>query len=219
MRKLPSRHATVRALLLVLPAAAAAALVPGTAAEAATYANCSAVWQQLGRPIFPQDSGYNLQLDADHDGVGCEQNPGVTPKTPPAPRRHSVKSTTYNHLGNPARGQARSDSWIQETFTTWEHPVRVQGVSRAVKISGAARVQVSVTRLEDQNGTVWARNAIAVNSGAAATATQTTPAVAVQPGACAKFRIRSTLSIRWTDGTLSTVSVLGPFTTKPWCRG
>jgi hypothetical protein len=203
-------------LLVVVPAVAGI-LIPGTA-HAATYANCSAVWQQLGRPIFPEDSGYNFSLDRDHDGVGCEENPGVTAKAPPAPRRQALASTTYSHLGRPTAGQARSDSWISETFTTWEHPVRVQGVSRAAKVSKVARTQVSVTRLEDQNGAVWARNAIPVNSGSASSATQTTPAVAVQPGACAKLRLRSTISIRWTDGTLSTVSVVGPFTRKTWCK-
>jgi hypothetical protein len=215
MRNLRSHSVRV---LLVAVAAVAAALVPAAADAAPPYANCSAVWQQLGRPIFPDDAGYNFQLDADRDGVGCETNPGVTPKTPPAVRRNALKSTTYNHLGVPARGQARSDTWIQETFTSWDNPVRVQGVSRAAKVSKAARTQVSVTRLEDQNGMVWARNAIAVNSGAAAAATQTTPAVAVHRGACAKLRLRSTISIRWTDGALSTVSVLGPFTTATWCR-
>jgi Excalibur calcium-binding domain len=218
MRKLPSRRGIVRALLVVLPVAAATALVPGPAAQAATYANCSDVWRQIGRPIFPQDSGYNLKLDADHDGVGCEQNPGVPAKTPPAPRRHSVASTTYSHLANPARGQARADSWVQETFSTWQHPVRVQGVARAVKLPGAARVQVDATRLEDSHGAVWARNATAVNSGSGATATQSTPSVAVRSGACGTLRVRSSMSIRWTDGGLSRVSVVGPFTRTGWCR-
>jgi hypothetical protein len=213
MRKLLSRT-----LLVVLPTAVAAALVPGTAAQAATYANCSDVWRQLGRPIFPQDSGYNFKLDADRDGVGCETNPGVPAKTPPAPRRHSVASTTYSHLGNPARGQARSDSWVQETFSTWPNPVRVQGVSRVVKLAGAARVQVDVTRLEDSHGAVWARNATPVNSASGSSATQTTPAVAVRSGACGTVRIRSSLSIRWTDGQLSRVSVVGPLTRTGWCR-
>ena len=61
-------------LLGVILSAAGIALIPGAAEAAAPYANCTQVWQQLGRPIFPQDPGYNFSLDADRDGVGCEQS-------------------------------------------------------------------------------------------------------------------------------------------------
>lgn len=54
-------------------------------------------------------------------------------------------------------------------------------VSRVVKISGAVRVQVDVTRIEDVRGHVLARNARPVNSGTAAYAVQVSPAAAVQP--------------------------------------
>jgi hypothetical protein len=218
----PSRP---RRLAVVLAAAGAAliptALIAAPAQAAPPYANCTAVWQELGRPIFPQDPGYNFSLDADRDGVGCEFKPsGVVAKSPPAPRRHALRSTTYNHLGSPTHGQARSDTWVYESFSEWPNPIAVQGVSRAAKVSKVARTQVNVTRLETETGVVWARNATAVNSGTGSSATQVTPRVSVASSCAAplRLRVRSAISVRWSDGTLSNISVLGPLTAKGWCR-
>lgn len=41
----------------------------------AYYKNCKAVWASLGRPIYPSDPGYSLDLDKGGDGVGCESRP------------------------------------------------------------------------------------------------------------------------------------------------
>jgi hypothetical protein len=222
-RRVPRLQVKLRLLGVILSTAAGVALIPGAAEAAAPYANCTEVWQELGRPIFPQDPGYNFSLDADRDGIGCETKPtGVIAKSPPAPRRHALQSKTYNHLGNPTHGQARSDTWIYEFFSAWPDPVAVQGVSRAAKISKVARIQVNVTRLEDEHGLVWARNGTAVNSGTASSATQATAHVnAAAASTCAapvRLRVRSAISVRWSDGTLSNISVLGPFTTTRWCR-
>lgn len=223
-----SVRARTRRALAVLAAAAGATvaatvLVPVQAAAAPPYANCTAVWQQLGRPIFPQDAGYNYRLDADKDGVGCEVRPsGVVAKAPPAGRVHALQKKAYNHLGSSVYGQVRSDSWVLESFSAWPNPVAVQGVSRVVKVARATRVQVSVTELRSENGILWVRNATAKNSGTASSATQVTPRVAVTAAsscaAPARVRVRSSLSVRWTDGTLSTISVTGPLTTARWCR-
>lgn len=48
----------------------------------AYYANCTAVWNALGRPIRSNEPGYSAnepgysgKLDRDGDGVGCEKDP------------------------------------------------------------------------------------------------------------------------------------------------
>lgn len=42
---------------------------------AANYANCTAVWNAVGGPIYAGDAGYGSHLDRDGDGVGCENDP------------------------------------------------------------------------------------------------------------------------------------------------
>lgn len=39
------------------------------------YANCTDVWNRLGRSIYRDDAGYRDALDRDGDGVGCESRP------------------------------------------------------------------------------------------------------------------------------------------------
>ena len=216
-------HLTIRRIMIVVAAAGAALLVPVSADAAPPYTNCTAVWQQIGRPIFPQDAGYNFSLDADRDGVGCESKPsGVVAASPPAPRLHAVKFTTYSHLGSAPHGQARSDTWVSEAFSTWPQTVALQGVSRVVKISKATRVQVNSTDLVSENAVLWARNTTAVNSGTASSVKQVTPRVGAAPAsrcaAPARMRVRTSISVRWTDGTLSNISVLGPLSAARWCR-
>lgn len=40
-----------------------------------TYANCTAVWNAIGGPIYRGQPGYTEDLDSDKDGVGCESDP------------------------------------------------------------------------------------------------------------------------------------------------
>ena len=49
------------------------------------YPNCRAVWDALGGPIKEGQEGYALDLDADGDGTGCEQNPDYENKEQPEP--------------------------------------------------------------------------------------------------------------------------------------
>lgn len=56
------------------PATAPARPAPAPA-PAKTYANCRAVWNDLGRPIRRNEPGYGSHLDRDGDGVGCEKRP------------------------------------------------------------------------------------------------------------------------------------------------
>ena len=61
-------------LVGVILSAAGIALIPGAAEAAAPYANCTQVWQQLGRPIFPQDPGYNLAWTRTGTGSAAKQS-------------------------------------------------------------------------------------------------------------------------------------------------
>lgn len=154
--------------------------------------------------------------------------------------RWAIYAPSYNHYGNPQLGTVRSDTWVDEQFATSDIGTEpylfwsVRAVSRAVKVSGAARVQVDVTRIEDVRGHVLARNARPVNSGPASYAVQVSPAADVQPftssyhlcgGSCCvdettptPFRVRTLFSIRWSDGTLGRVSQVGPWTKAEWCE-
>jgi hypothetical protein len=148
--------------------------------------------------------------------------------------RWAVSGQGYNHLGNPSLGQVRSDAWVDNQFQSSDigtEPYllsRVRATSRAVKISRALRVQVDVSRLEDVHGNVISRNANAVNSGTASSATQVSPWADVSPFEwCLEFdtrsplRVRTQFSIRWTDGTVSRVTRVGPWTNAgggpQWC--
>lgn len=51
---------------------------PEASASPTGYQNCRAVWDDLGRPIHSDEPGYSLDLDADRDTVGCEQDPDYT---------------------------------------------------------------------------------------------------------------------------------------------
>lgn len=44
-------------------------------AATATYRNCTDVWNNLGRSIYPRDAGFQSKFDRDGDGVGCEKDP------------------------------------------------------------------------------------------------------------------------------------------------
>ncbi|MTD15467.1 hypothetical protein GIS00_16145 [Nakamurella sp. YIM 132087] len=46
-----------------------------TPAPSVTYANCTDVWNTIGRPIRAGEPGYSRKLDRDGDGVGCESRP------------------------------------------------------------------------------------------------------------------------------------------------
>ncbi|MFL6129242.1 MAG: hypothetical protein ACJ73E_09275 [Mycobacteriales bacterium] len=143
--------------------------------------------------------------------------------------RWGVDSDTYNHYRNPARGEARGDTWVDEQYSDVEPYIeRVRGFARAVRVARVARIQIDVVRLEDQNSTVWARNATPVNSGTNATAIQTTAWVNAGdefgfPYSCDSTRLtplrtRAAISIRWTDGTLSRVTALSQFSESEFCR-
>ncbi|AMO91836.1 excalibur calcium-binding domain protein [Corynebacterium simulans] len=49
-------------------------MAPAPARVTASYANCTAVWNSIGRPIRSGDPGFMSKFDRDGDGVGCERD-------------------------------------------------------------------------------------------------------------------------------------------------
>ena len=60
-----------------LTATTTTTIAPTTTAATAGvyYENCTAVWNAIGRPIYPSDPGFRDDHDGDSDGVGCESRP------------------------------------------------------------------------------------------------------------------------------------------------
>lgn len=51
---------------------------PTTPVPEPVYANCTDVWNAIGRPIYPDDPGWDaakFDRDATPDGIGCEVDP------------------------------------------------------------------------------------------------------------------------------------------------
>ena len=74
-----SPSATASASASVSPSATASAsastFVSASASPSYKYPNCAAVWADGKGPIHKGDPDFHDDLDADHDGVGCEQRP------------------------------------------------------------------------------------------------------------------------------------------------
>ena len=72
-------RADEKATASVSPSAAASAsastFVSASASPSYKYPNCAAVWADGKGPIHKGDPDFHDDLDADHDGVGCEQRP------------------------------------------------------------------------------------------------------------------------------------------------
>lgn len=86
-----------------VPSSDSTVVAPAPSATAFEYENCAAVWDALGRPIKSDEAGFHKGLDADKDGVGCEQDPNYTNK---AEDGSAIKTSTSSgssssgHLAN-----------------------------------------------------------------------------------------------------------------------
>ena len=136
-----------------------------------------------------------------------------------------VKSKTYYHYGNPALGQVRVDTWVDEQVNCEPGAPRcgflVRGHGRVVKVRAAARVQVDLIQLAAVYGDPLVQTTTPVNSGTAPTAEHWTTWLQVYDGQSCPAPIllwnRVNASIRWTDDTLSRVSLLGHPTESTRC--
>ena len=134
-----------------------------------------------------------------------------------ARRAPIVHSERYYHYGNPALGEVRVDTWVDEQITcepgTPQCTFLVRGHGRVVKVRAAARVQVDLVQLAAVYGDPLIQTTTPVNSGTAPAAEQWTSWLQVHDNescpAPVLFWNRVNGSIRWTDDTLSRVSLLG----------
>lgn len=74
--------------------ASASTLVSASASPSYKYPNCAAVWADRKGPIHKGDPDFHEDLDANHDGVGCEQRPDYVNDTTPA-TEPSTESTRF----------------------------------------------------------------------------------------------------------------------------
>ena len=74
--------------------ASASTLVSASASPSYKYPNCAAVWADRKGPIHKGDPDFHEDLDANHDGVGCEQRPDYVNDTTPA-TEPSAESTRF----------------------------------------------------------------------------------------------------------------------------
>lgn len=93
-----SPSATASASASVSPSATASAsastLVSASASPSYKYPNCAAVWADRKGPIRKGDPDFHEDLDANHDGVGCEQRPDYVNDTTSA-TEPSAESTRF----------------------------------------------------------------------------------------------------------------------------
>jgi rhamnogalacturonyl hydrolase YesR len=133
--------------------------------------------------------------------------------------RHAptVHSKRYYHYGNPALGEVRVDTWVDEQVNcepgTPQCGFLVRGHGRVVKVRETARVQVDLIQLAAVYGDPLVQTTTPVNSGTAPAAEQWTAWLPVYDGQSCPAPVllwnRVNASIRWTDDTLSKVGLLG----------
>lgn len=99
-------RADAKATASVSPSATASAsastVVSASASPSYKYPNCAAVWADRNGPIRKGDPDFHEDLDANHDGVGCEERPNyVNTNSPSATSQESsAPSTSQNHQNN-----------------------------------------------------------------------------------------------------------------------
>ncbi|WP_420100305.1 excalibur calcium-binding domain-containing protein [Corynebacterium sp.] len=71
----PPQRTTPRATAPAPRQTAPRPAVPRQTAPTRIYQNCTAVWNDLHRPIRRGERGYAPHLDRDNDGIGCETRP------------------------------------------------------------------------------------------------------------------------------------------------
>ncbi|WP_326503430.1 5'-nucleotidase C-terminal domain-containing protein [Rothia nasimurium] len=82
------------------PSSDSTVVAPAPSATAFEYENCAAVWDALDRPIKSDEAGFHQGLDADKDGVGCEQDPNYTNK---AEEGSAIKTSTSSGSSSSGR--------------------------------------------------------------------------------------------------------------------
>jgi rhamnogalacturonyl hydrolase YesR len=135
-----------------------------------------------------------------------------------ARRAPILYSKSYYHYGNPALGEVRVDTWVDEQVNCQAGAAQcsylVRGHGQIVKKRAAARVQIDLIQLIAVYGAALIQTTTPVNSGTAQAAEHWTAWLQMYDSQSCTAPVllwnRVTASIRWTDDTLSRVSLLGP---------
>jgi hypothetical protein len=136
---------------------------------------------------------------------------------------------TWYHLGNTGKGAVSAESWVDldwPCFTTRDVDQncdiqRVRGHGLVKKESKVARVEIGLVRLGRYPAGTLVENQTNKPSGTLPRIEQTTAWYpATNEGCATTFRswTRTSFAVRWTDGRLSKLSLLGDPTTADVCR-
>ena len=110
-------------IALLVTATLALATSGAVSAQAATWNNCTDVWNAGAAPIHPGDAGFQQKFDADKDGVGCE----VDPRTA-AEKAANKAATTSTPTSTPT-----STTDLPQVATAPQGGVRTGDGSTAIK--------------------------------------------------------------------------------------
>lgn len=103
----------------------------GTAPGTASYDNCAQIWAAIGRPLIRGEPGYAAHLDADGDGVACEDAPSSST---------SVDHTTGTDQGDrPSSTGSIADPASSQALTT--DPTPSETASETLASSGFPTVR------------------------------------------------------------------------------
>jgi hypothetical protein len=116
------------------------------------------------------------------------------------------------HGGLPSAGEIGYLAAVEVARDPAGEVVSVRGRGTIAKHSKVLRVAVDRVTLGTSTVAVVSTSG-SVNSGAASSATSSTIWRHVAPRTCTRYRVRVYFSIRWSDGTVGSFSVLSPLTT------
>jgi hypothetical protein len=136
---------------------------------------------------------------------------------------------SWYHLGNVLKGEVSAESWVDldwPCFTARDvgqncDIQRIRGHGLVRKGSKVSRVEIGLVRLGRYPAGTLVENETNKNSGTLPQIEQTTAWLPVASESCATtFRAwtRTSFAVRWTDGRLSKLSLLGDPTTSQVCR-
>jgi len=125
--------------------------------------------------------------------------------------KQGVTQATKYRGGNSALGGIKYELSVEVARDPAGEIVNTRAEATITKISKVAKVQVDVVKLGTSTAAVLT-NSTPVNSGAGPSATSRTGWRAVSPRTCTNYRVRADFSVRWSDGAISKLSVLTPYT-------
>ncbi len=120
-------------------------------ADGTFYADCTAVWAALGRPLLAGEPGYARHLDRDGDGTACEEDPNGTGRATTSPAITDPATTSA-----PAAAGGGSDDTLASTGFDVVRPLATGGAlmlgGGSLVILGRPRRARSMRRLPSARG-------------------------------------------------------------------